>query len=64
MAAALVADGVDLGPVLAAAGQLPDSTTVEDVIGSRKTAQLARLRDAGVTTLGDAGPSPENGFVL
>jgi hypothetical protein len=52
--ATLVADGVDLRPLLAAIDQLPDSTAVEDVIGIRKTAQLAHLRDAGVATVGNA----------
>ena len=52
--ATLVADGVDLRPLLAAIDQLPDSTPVEDVIGIRKTAQLAHLRDAGVATVGNA----------
>jgi len=52
--ATLVADGVDLRPLRAAIGQLPDSTPVDDVIGARKTAQLARLRAAGLTTVGDA----------
>jgi len=52
--ATLVADGVDLRPLLAAIDQLPDKTPVVDVIGSRKTAQLTRLRDAGVMTVGDA----------
>jgi predicted RecB family nuclease len=52
--AALVANGVDLGPLLAAVGHRPDSTPIEEVIGPRKTAQLARLRQAGLATLGDA----------
>jgi hypothetical protein len=50
----LVADGVDLGPLLAAVGHEPDATPVQDIIGARKTAQLAHLRQAGVATLGDA----------
>jgi len=52
--ATLVADGVDLRPLMVAIDQLPDKTPIVDVIGSRKTAQLARLRDAGVMTVGDA----------
>ena len=52
--ATLVAHGVDLRPLLGAVGHEPDSTPVEDIIGSRKSAQLARLREAGVATVGDA----------
>jgi hypothetical protein len=49
-----VANGVDLRPLLAAVGHRPDSTPIEEVIGPRKTAQLARLRQAGLANLGDA----------
>ena len=52
--ATLVADGVDLRPLLAAVGHQPDATPVQDVIGTRKTAQLTHLRGAGVLTVGDA----------
>jgi predicted RecB family nuclease len=52
--AALVASGVDLRPVTAALGTLPDGTPLAGVIGERKKAQLARLAGAGVAVLGDA----------
>jgi predicted RecB family nuclease len=52
--AALVANGVDLRPLLAAVGHRPDSTPIEQVFSPRKTAQLARLRQAGLANLGDA----------
>jgi predicted RecB family nuclease len=52
--AALVASGVDLRPVTAALGVLPDGTPLPDVIGERKKAQLARLAGAGIRVLGDA----------
>jgi predicted RecB family nuclease len=52
--ATLVANGVDLGTLLAAIGTLPGSTAVEDIIGIRKKAQVVRLKAAGITTLDDA----------
>ena len=52
--ATLVSQGVDLRPLLAAVGQLPGTAPVENVIGRRKTAQLARLHEAGVVTVSDA----------
>jgi predicted RecB family nuclease len=52
--AALVAAGVDLRPVMAAVGELPDDTPIATVIGTRKRAQASRLRLAGVAALGDA----------
>lgn len=52
--AALVADGVDLRPLLAAVGQLPDSTGIGELVGPAKAAQLARLGEAGITTVADA----------
>jgi predicted RecB family nuclease len=51
--ATLVADKVDLRPLLAALDREPDSTPVGQVIG-RKPAQLVRLAQAGVQVLGDA----------
>lgn len=57
--ATLVASGIDLRPVLAAAAARPDGTPVAAVIGERKRAQLGRLASAGVVTLGDVrGLSP------
>lgn len=52
--ARLVSSGVDVRPLLAALGRLPDATPVADVLGRRRRGQLRRLDQAGVRTLGDA----------
>jgi predicted RecB family nuclease len=52
--ALLVADRVDLRPVMAALGTLPAGTPISAVVPARKPAQLARLAKAGILTLGDA----------
>jgi predicted RecB family nuclease len=52
--AALVAAKVDLRPLMAAIGTVADTTPVEDVIGSRRTAQIAHLHQAGIFVVGDA----------
>jgi predicted RecB family nuclease len=54
--ATLVGEGVDLRPLVAAldAGRGDDATPVDGIVGARKKAQIRRLHDAGVRTLGDA----------
>jgi predicted RecB family nuclease len=52
--AALVAAGVDLRPVTAALGMLPDETPLRSVLGPRKRGQLGRLGSAGMARLADA----------
>lgn len=52
--ARLVAQGVDVRPLLEALGTLPDGTPVAELIGRRKVAQLRRLEEEGVLVLADA----------
>ena len=52
--ALLVSSGVDVRPLLAALGRLPDATPVAEVLGRRRSGQLGRLAQQGIRTLGDA----------
>jgi predicted RecB family nuclease len=52
--ATLVAGQVDLRPVLAAIGTLPDDTPLSAITGARQRTKLARLAAAGLHALGDA----------
>lgn len=52
--AVLVASGIDLRPLFESLDRLSDDTPVGTVIGERKRAQIARLGEAGIHTLGDA----------
>src|SRR5205807_8978935 len=52
--AGLVGDSVDLRPLLAVLDREPDDTPVAQVIGERRRAQIGKLADAGIQTLGDA----------
>jgi predicted RecB family nuclease len=52
--AVLVADKVDLRPLIDAVGTVSAGTPVGDVIGNRKTGQIAKLEAAGISTVGDA----------
>jgi hypothetical protein len=52
--ALLVSAGVDVRPLIDSLGRREDSTPVGEIIGARKTAQIAKLAAAGITTLGDA----------
>lgn len=52
--ALLVSSGVDVRPLLAALGRLPDATPVAAVLGRRRSGQLGRLAREGIRTLGDA----------
>ncbi len=52
--ALLVSSGVDVRPLLAALGRLPDATPAAEVLGRRRSGQLRRLDRAGIRTLGDA----------
>jgi predicted RecB family nuclease len=52
--ATLVAAGVDLQPIMAAAASQPADTPVAEVVGPRRRSRLASLSAAGIGTLGDA----------
>jgi predicted RecB family nuclease len=52
--ATLVANGVDVASTLEAARASDPSTPVEQLVGGRRPAQVARLNDAGVLTAADA----------
>jgi hypothetical protein len=52
--ATLVADRVDLTPIMDALGLEPPGTSLHAIIGTRKWRQLEKLNDAGFFVLGDA----------
>lgn len=52
--ATLVAAGIDVRPLIDAAGTVDGSVPVGDVIGRRKKAQIAKLEAAGIGTVADA----------
>jgi predicted RecB family nuclease len=51
--ATLVGAGIDVATLMAAAHTAESTTAVEDIIGGRRPAQVARLKEAGVHTATD-----------